>query len=127
MQARCQYTIVKFFITTIHTFSSVFFWFLVILSGYWFVFFKMQERVFLLLPEVDHNSSIYYSFDVLFGLVCATKLISVLFKIYFDQCSFDIFLIDWEKPKKRRGYKNDIQDGVNAWRSLLLLNEFNEL
>jgi hypothetical protein len=64
---------------------------------------------------------------VVFGLVVSTKLISVLYKIFFDQCSFDIFLIDWEKPKKRRGFKNDLQEGTNAWRSLLLLNEFNEL
>jgi meckelin len=108
VQAQCQYRVVKFIMTVIHTFGSLIFWFLVILTGYWFIFFKLQERVFLLLPEVDHYSPIYYSFDVVFGLVCTTKLLSVLYKIYFDQCSFDIFLIDWEKPKKRRGYKNDI-------------------
>jgi predicted RNA-binding protein associated with RNAse of E/G family len=71
-------------ILAIHTFSSLFFWFLVILSGYWFIFFKLQERVYLLLPAVDHNSPIYYSFDVVFGLVVATKVISVLYKIFFD-------------------------------------------
>ena len=81
----------------------------------------------MLLPAVNHYSSFYYSFDILFGLVLATKLVSIFYKIFFDQCSFDIFLIDWEKSKTRRGYKNDLQTGVNAWRSLLLLNEFNEL
>ena len=110
-----------------NVFSSVFFWFLVILAGYWFVFFKMEERVYLLLPDVNHSSSLYYSFDVIFGLVISTKLFSIFFKIFFEQCSFDIFLVDWEKPKQRRGFKNDLQSGVNAWRSLLLLNEFNEL
>lgn len=106
--ARCQYAIVKFLITSLHTFSSLFFWFLVILAGYWFVFFKLQERVYLLLPAVLHTSPIYYSFDVVFGLVISTKLVSLVYKIYFDQCDFDIFLIDWEKPKQRRGYKNDL-------------------
>ena len=76
---------------------------------------------------MDHTSTLYYSFDVVFGLVISTKLVSILYKIFYEQCSFDIYLIDWEKPKNRRGYKNDLQSGVNAWRSLLLLNEFNEL
>lgn len=127
MTAKCQYAIVKFFIVLLHTFSSLFFWFLVILAGYWFVFFKLQERVYLLLPDVDHSSPLYFSFDVIFGLVLATKLVSLIYKIYFEQCSFDIYIIDWEKPKSRRGTKNDMQSGVNAWRGLLLLNEFNEL
>lgn len=64
---------------------------------------------------------------MVFGLVLATKVVSMVYRIIFEQCSFDIFLVDWEKPKTRRGYKNDVQQGVNAWRSLLLLNEFNEL
>ena len=27
------------------------------------------------------------------------KLLYMLFKIVFEQCAFDIFLIDWERPK----------------------------
>ena len=100
--AKCQYTIVKAFITLLNNFSQLFFWFLVIISGYWFVFFKWQDQVYILLPEVNHYSNLYYSFDVVFGLVLSTKLLIILYKIYFEQCSIDIFLIDWEKPKTEK-------------------------
>lgn len=100
--ARCQYFIVKIFIVAISTFSQILFWFLVIISGYYFIFFKWQQQVYLLLPKVDHFSSLYYSFDVVFGLVTSTKLVWLIYKIYFEQCSFDMFLIDWEKPKTEK-------------------------
>lgn len=34
-------------------FSTLFFWYLVLMTGYWFVFFKLQERVFTFLPRID--------------------------------------------------------------------------
>lgn len=58
------------------------------------------------------------------------------FKIYFEQSSYDIFLIDWERPKFQEHQFNDGEKtdtysrskfDVNAWRSLFLLNELNEL
>lgn len=108
--AKCQYTIVKAFITLLNNFSQLFFWFLVIISGYWFVFFKWQEQVYILLPEVNHSNSLYYSFDVVFGLVLSTKLIILLYKIYFEQCSIDIFLVDWERPKTDKVKKSGQSD-----------------
>jgi meckelin len=53
------------------------------------------------------------------------KFLTIAYKIIFEQTSFDIFLVDWEKPKPRKG--NPSEMGINAWRSLFLLNEFNEL
>ena len=71
------------------------------------------------------------------------KLLYMLFKIVFEQCAFDIFLIDWERPKvhqhtfrRQEGGQNaavaplaaaESKVDVNAWRSLFLLNEFNEM
>jgi meckelin len=128
--AKCQYTIVKIILALVTNFSQLFFWFLVIISGYWFIFFKWQEQVYILLPEVNHYSTLYYSFDVIFGLVLSTKLVMLLYKIYFEQCSNDIFLVDWERPKTdklKMGGESSFSQGVNAWRSLLLINELNEL
>ena len=77
------------------------------------------------------------SFNVLFGIMVFLKLVYMLYKIVFEQCSFDIFLIDWERPKAHSrtfagqlGGLNPEQESkvdVNAWRSLFLLNEFNEM
>ena len=38
---RCNYYFVKIILSMFSVFSSVFFWFLVIVSGYWFIFFKL--------------------------------------------------------------------------------------
>jgi len=91
------------------------------------------------LPDLDSFKVNYEPYDVLFGLVCSSKLVFVTFKIYFEQSSYDIFLIDWERPKYQehtlsedREQSNGIAKSrskfdVNAWRSLFLLNELNEL
>lgn len=117
-------------------FSTLFFWYLFAMTGYWFVFFKLQERVYCFLPDMNSFYVNYQPYDILFGLVCSSKLVFVAFKIYFEQSSYDIFLIDWERPKFQEhqfndGEKHDTYSrskfDVNAWRSLFLLNELNEL
>jgi hypothetical protein len=80
-----------------------------------------------LLPDINDAVANYKPFDIVFACVICTKLVTILYKIIFEQCSFDIFLIDWEKPKRRKDGSGNNSYGVNAWRSLLLLNEFNEL
>lgn len=124
--AKCKYAIVNFFITAIDLYSYIFFWLLVIFAGYWFIFFKMEERVYLLLPALESTSD-YLPFNILFAVVIVCKLLTIIYKIAFEQCSFDIFLIDWERPKLEYESKGDIKKGVNAWRTLFLVNEFNEL
>ncbi len=68
-----------------------------------------------------------------------SKFVTVLFKVYFDQTSFDVYLIDWERPKpvssevpvvgglKQKERRSRDKLDVNAWRSLFLVNELNEL
>lgn len=90
---------VKIFFSAIDLYSTLFFWFMVFLTGYWFIFFKLEERVYLLLPELNTYSTNYKPFVVIFGCVLASKILTIIFKILFEQCSFDIFLIDWERPK----------------------------
>jgi len=43
--------IIKIFITALDIYSTIFFWFLFGITGFWFVFFKLQERVFCFMPE----------------------------------------------------------------------------
>lgn len=107
--------------------------------GYWFVFFKMQERVFLFVPTHETYWTNFEQYDWLFAWVAGSKLVTVLFKVYFDQTSFDVYLIDWERPKpvtsevivaggsKQKERRSRDKLDVNAWRSLFLVNELNEL
>jgi len=112
----------------IDIFSTLFFWFLFALTGYWFIFFKLQERVYCFLPGLDTYDTNFKQFDFMFWAVAGAKLVLVLFKIIFEQTTLNYFLIDWERPKAE-----DLKDGegnrreVNAWRNLHLLNELNHL
>ena len=90
---------VRTFVNAIDYFSAIFFWFIFAMTGWWFVFFKLQERVFCFLPSLDDYYTLYYQYDWLFGWVAGSKLVYMLFKIYFDQSLFDVYLIDWERPK----------------------------
>ena len=91
-------------------FSQIAFWFLVIMSGYWFIFFKLEQNVYVLLPSLSNdNTSNYLPFIAVFAIVFAFKLLIIIYKIIFEQSGFDIFLVDWEKPKPNK-------EGINAWR-----------
>lgn len=100
--ARCQYLTIKTLVNALDIFSSLMFWYLFLMTGYWFVFFKLQERVYCFLPEQESFKINYRPYDILFGLVCSSKLVYVTFKISFEQTRYDIYLIDWERPKTYR-------------------------
>lgn len=96
--ARLQYLVIKVCIIALDIYSTIFFWFLFALTGYWFIFFKLQERVYCFLPELTTLDN-YLPFTGVFYSVFAAKFVFILFKIYFEQSSMDVFLIDWERPK----------------------------
>ena len=41
---------IVFFVNLLDFFSTLYFWYLFFMIGYWFVFFKLQERVFCFIP-----------------------------------------------------------------------------
>ena len=107
------------------------FWFIWAISAYWFVFFKMQYQIYLLLPPVNDVSfkNYYKHFYILFYISFACYNIFIL-TILYKQCNFQVFFVDWEhekdvlvknieasKPEKFRG----------AWRQINLINQFHEL
>jgi len=97
--AVCVSFIIRFIVNSFDLFSKFFFWYLFFATGWVFVFFKLQDHVYMFMPSLSQYEPTYKNYDALFGVVCATKLISLMFKIYFDQCSMQMFLIDWERPK----------------------------
>lgn len=116
------------------TFAAVVFWFLFLYCEYFFIFFKMQSNVHLLLP-IDRpefgSDNDYYPFEALLQL-CFFGQICRLLEIIYVQCSCDIFFVDWEKPRGKVASKRG--DGtktrfapISVWRTIFMANEWNEL
>lgn len=126
------YWIVKSLFNLLDLFSYLYFWYIFALTGYWFVFFKLQERVYCFLPAPDSWQTNFLPYDWLFTWVAGSKLLFVTFRIVFEQTSWNIFVIDWERPKyQEHKTSGDIDPrvkfDVNAWRHIFLVNELNEL
>lgn len=102
------------------------FWFMVFATGYLFIFFKFQERVYLLMPGLDSLADYQVYTDFLIA-VTVCKFVSMAYTIYFEQSCLDVFLIDWE-PKKRQEFQSKaLEKAVLPWRRLFIVNEFSEL
>lgn len=83
----------------IGTWSFMFFWYLFVFTAYWFIFYKMQYHVYILLPSLDEYKTNYGGFEIVLGLVIASQLVDVL-NIIRNQCKVDYFFIDWETPNR---------------------------
>lgn len=108
----------------LHSWAVIFFWYLFGIAAYYYLFFKLSERPSIFLPDKTDYAAGYKYFDAVFGTLLAVQFLCVILKI-ISQCSYDVFLIDWETPKleERQGkhvYKN------NAWRGIMVANEFCE-
>jgi hypothetical protein len=64
-----------FFINLLNTWSLWTFYYLLILTGYWFLLTKTTSSLFILIPT---DSTFYTAFYVLVGLVTVTRIITIL-------------------------------------------------
>lgn len=121
------------------SFSQFNFWIIYFTSLWVYVTYKMQENAYMVLPSLDDIDGVYEAFNILFFIVTIFQLVAVILRI-IDQCNFDIFLIDWEKPSIEENetitHNQDEEESkeysikkprVVAWRSIFVANEFNEL
>jgi hypothetical protein len=125
-----QFTFAKIITTTMEVYSTIFFWYMFAMSAWWFVFYKMQSRVFCFMPGVETYTDNYKFYDDMLISVVVLKFISLWYSITFDQSSLNIFMIDWETPKMyrtRRNMKPNMKQSVSPWRRLFICNEFQEL
>ena len=76
--------VIAFVVYVLDFFSTLYFWYLFFMIGYWFVFYKLQERVFLFVPTNETYWTNFEQYDWLFAWVAGSKLVSILFKVYFD-------------------------------------------
>ena len=120
--------------TVLSTFAMVMFWFIFFYSLWFFVFFKMQSNVHLLLPVDRPEYGIlndYHPFVVLLKL-CFWGQIARMAELLAKQCNVDVFLVDWEKPRGKVASKRG--DGsktrfapISVWRTIFMANEWNEM
>ena len=95
----CRDAIINLIVFILDFFSTIYFWYLWFMIGYWWVFFKLQERVYTFVPTHETYWENFEQYDWLFGWVTGSKLVFMLFKVFFDQSTFDVYLIDWERRK----------------------------
>lgn len=63
---------------------------------------------------------VYNEWLALFGAAFALKALQIVHMIIM-QCTLDIFLIDWEKPRESKA------GPVSIWRTYFVANEWNEI
>jgi meckelin len=111
-------------------------------------FFRTQKYVYLVLPDEQQE----WLFPMLVLTACVIKAVDVLYLILL-QTSYDIFFIDWERPKSSNNFNNrsnnpssqanqlrpaavvtnqleitsDQNKAASCWRTLFVANEWNEL
>ena len=113
-------------------------------SAWWFTSYKMADRVHLLLPSSTPGGrdEMYFGFYCVFGSTLAAKTLAVVLKI-LEQSAADVFIMDWESLATGGGAARDLGEqpqkegddlevhgedaGPQAWRSIFIANELNEL
>ncbi len=90
--ARTTKLIIRFFDYGIRCWGDIMFLYLLIMTGYWFVTFKMQNSVKFLIPDL--NDGQYTNFKIVFAIVCIFQFITMI-QVIRSQNNIDIFFIDW--------------------------------
>lgn len=77
--------------------SSFMFWFMFAVSMYWYIVFKLESRVYVLLFDIESESNML-PFWVVFGIAACFKVIILFVKIC-EQSDYDIIFMDREQPR----------------------------
>lgn len=96
----------QFALILLHTWVLVFIVFITLATWFWFVFFKLQRVVDVLLPplnDIYSTTSFYYSFVVMIHVLAVFQAVYIAVLV-MRQSLADVFLIDWEPPKLRGLY-----------------------
>lgn len=105
-----------------HSWCILFIPMTILISWYFFVFFKLQTTPALMLPPqtvVAGQSSPYWIFASTVHVLGFFMFYVVLHHIW-KQSNADIFFVDWEQVRK--GHNT-----VSVWRTILCVNEWNEM
>ena len=128
----CCYTSVTLLFMAFKYFGLFMFVFTSGVSAYWYVFFKLQYRPYVLFPDGKEKKDLEKQFYIVWGLGMSTFCVYMFYRL-FQQTNYDVFFIDWEHEKDI--LVNNISNTKNimtekykgAWRSLHVANMFNQL
>lgn len=128
----CLLLLLEIIYKTCKYIGKFYFWFTFGVSAYWYLFYKIQFRIYYLMPPLDDK--VYNTFKIIFDIGFCCYIIFMLIRIY-KQVSFDVFFIDWETEKNMA--MNDVKSSLDksvkykkyrsAWRMIHVVNQFNEL
>lgn len=96
------------------------------LCSYWLIFFKLQDTVFILLPAENRQDGMGFYYYPVRTLIISLWIFQtgVIAKLVVDQCSVDIFFVDWERARASSARH---RAPVSVWRTLFVANEWNEM
>jgi len=123
----------EFFYKSCKYLGTFYFWFTFGISAYWYFFYKLQGRIYYLMPPTDDE--VYSKFKLIFYIGFGCYMMKMFIRIY-KQVSFDIFFVDWETEKIMA--MNDVKSSLDkhsikskryrsAWRMIHVANQFNQL
>lgn len=117
--------IFNYIVIAVRVLGDFLFYIVFLNCAYWFIFYKFQQKAYILIPNESLNSDQYSVFKIFVVLMFLFKIFSILMLIR-KQVNADIFFIDFEKPKLQQT-PEEKERGVSVWRTLFVANEFNEL
>ena len=123
--------LINFFIYLFRYTGLFLFAFCWITTAYWYIFYKLQFRAYIFLPDLDlAYRSLFKNFNIVWGIGCCSFFLYMLSRVY-DQLNYDVFFIDWEHDKDLLvNYNaNNIHSAKykGAWRPIHIANQFNIL
>jgi len=122
----------EFALLAMHTWVMAFFPFTVAVAWYFFLFFKIETSISILMPPQYHiyrSSSPYFLFTTNLHVMAFFQFAYVCVMVA-RQCNADLFFIDWEPARSRPD--SAVKGGqtpqhVSVWRSILVANEWAEM
>ena len=90
--------LIRLSINLITIWSFTMFWFLYIVSGYWFVFYKWQNYSYIFMPIRLEDLRLYFLYRIIFWLMISGIILQAVALVY-DQSELDFFFLDWERTK----------------------------
>ena len=109
-----------------HTFVLVYFPFIVCMCTYWFVFFKIQGTVYLMLPPEDpeawQENAQYYKLESMIITLWVLQSAWMLDLVFRQSFELETFFVDWENARESAQ-----RTPVSIWRTILVANEWNKL